>query len=81
MKKILSLILVIALVAGIAVTGTMAYLTDRDNETNVFTVGDVDIELSESKSSFIHTLSKGFLYAAVFAPYTVDVTPSFSYVM
>lgn len=45
MKKILSMVLVLVLVAGIAVSGTMAYLTDRDNATNVFTVGDVDIEL------------------------------------
>lgn len=45
MKKILSLILVIVLAAGVAVTGTMAYLTDRDDETNVYTVGDVKIEL------------------------------------
>ena len=47
MKKIISTILVLALVAGISIAGTVAYLTDRDSKANVFTVGDVDITLNE----------------------------------
>jgi|GEM_PF-1434150 len=35
------------LVAAMAIGGTVAYLTDRDNATNTFTVGDVSIELNE----------------------------------
>lgn len=35
------------LVAAMAIGGTVAYLTDRDNATNIFTLGNVDIELSE----------------------------------
>ncbi len=48
-KKILALCLVIAL-AVTAVTGvTLAYFTDTDAADNVFTIGNVDIELTEPK--------------------------------
>ncbi|MBQ4075399.1 MAG: hypothetical protein IJD39_09390 [Clostridia bacterium] len=42
-------ILVAALVMSVAMatSGTLAYLTDRDSEVNVFTFGNVDIELNE----------------------------------
>lgn len=45
-KKVLSIFLVVALVA-IAAVGTLAYFTDEDDATNTFTVGNVDIELTE----------------------------------
>ena len=48
MKKIISLVLVIALCCTISIGLTVAYLTDRDSKANVFTVGDVDIKLDES---------------------------------
>ncbi len=47
MKKIISLLLVIALTAALSIAGTLAYLTDKDSEVNVFTVGEVDIEVQE----------------------------------
>ena len=47
MKKILSIALVVVLLAGIAVSGTMAYLTDTDSAVNVMTLGNVKIEQSE----------------------------------
>lgn len=47
MKKIISLLLVVSLTAAIAIGGTLAYLTDRDSEANVFTVGNVEIDLNE----------------------------------
>lgn len=34
-------------VAALAIGGTLAYLTDRENATNTFTVGNVDIQLNE----------------------------------
>lgn len=46
-KKILALVLCLVLAIG-AVSGTLAYLTDRDSEVNTFTVGDVKIELDET---------------------------------
>ena len=46
-KKIIAWLLVVVLTAGAAIGGTLAYLTDRDSEANVFTVGDVDITLDE----------------------------------
>lgn len=42
-------ILVMALLLSVAMatTGTLAYLTDRDSEANVFTIGNVEIDLNE----------------------------------
>lgn len=46
-KKIISLCLVAAL-AVVAIAGTsLAYFTDKDEKTNTFTLGNVDIELTE----------------------------------
>lgn len=46
-KKILTLGLVIALSATAAIGGTLAYFTDTADATNTFTVGNVEIELTE----------------------------------
>lgn len=46
-KKIISLVCVCALVLTV-IGGTLAYLTDRDKAENVFSVGSVDITLSET---------------------------------
>ena len=45
-KKILSIALVVAMIAIIA-AGSFAYFTDKDAQTNTFTVGDVKIDLFE----------------------------------
>jgi len=47
MKKALMMVLSLVLVVALTIGGTLAYLTDRDSKTNVFTVGDVRIELNE----------------------------------
>ena len=43
------LLLIVSLVLALTMSldGTLAYLTDRDSETNTFTMGKVDIELKE----------------------------------
>lgn len=46
-KKILVLALTIAMVAILAVGGSLAYLTDTKSATNTFTVGNVEIDLIE----------------------------------
>lgn len=46
-KKIVALCLAGCLAATAVIGGTMAYFTDTDAETNVFTVGNVDIDLTE----------------------------------
>ena len=48
-KKLVSLCLVLALAITAAIGGTMAYFTDTDEATNTFTVGNVDIDLTEPK--------------------------------
>lgn len=46
-KKIISICLVVCLLA-VAVAGTFAYFTDTDEAENVFTLGNVDIEIDEN---------------------------------
>ena len=46
-KKIVSLCLVVALAATAVISGTLAYFTDNDAKTNVFTVGNVNIHIDE----------------------------------
>lgn len=46
-KKILTLCLVVALAATAVIGGTLAYFTDTDTETNVFTAGDIEIDIEE----------------------------------
>ncbi len=46
-RKIIALCLIVAML-GVAVVGsTLAYFTDSEQATNVFTVGNIDIELDE----------------------------------
>ncbi len=45
-KKILSIALVVAMIAVVA-AGSLAYFTDNDSAENVFTVGNVSIDLTE----------------------------------
>ena len=47
MKKAISWLLVIAMTAALAVGGTLAYLTDTDEDVNVMTVGKVKIDQLE----------------------------------
>lgn len=47
-KKTIALLLVMMMVFGITVGGTIAYLTDTDEVVNTFTVGNVQIKLDEA---------------------------------
>ncbi len=47
-KKIIALCLTVCLAAVAVVGGTLAYFTDTDEATNVFTTGKVDIALEEN---------------------------------
>ena len=47
-KKSLITIISVTLILVVAIAGTLAWLTDRDAVTNVFTVGDIEIELDET---------------------------------
>ena len=48
-KKLLALVLVVALAATAVIGGTLAYFTDTDEAVNTFTVGGVKIELIEQQ--------------------------------
>lgn len=48
MRKILAMVMALALTAALAVGGTLAYLTSQDSVTNTFTVGKVNITLDEA---------------------------------
>ena len=55
MKKILAWMLVVALTAAIAVGGTLAYLTDTDEDVNVMTLGNVKIDQLEYERVDVET--------------------------
>ena len=55
-KKILTIALCVALVAALVVGASIAYFTDTKEATNVFTIGNVKIELLESK---LHRVNAG----------------------
>lgn len=46
-KKLTAAALVVALLAVMVIGGSLAYFTDTDDATNTFTVGNVDIKLTE----------------------------------
>ena len=46
-KKILSFVLVAVITAGVAISGTVAYLQSDDSDVNVMTMGNVYIEQHE----------------------------------
>jgi len=48
-KKVLALVLCVALLAVAIASGTLAYFTDTDSKTNVLAVGDVSAVLHESR--------------------------------
>ena len=58
-KKIVTLCLVAALAATAVVGGTLAYFTDTDTADNVFTTGNVDIDLVETFDETNATLMPG----------------------
>lgn len=46
-RKIILLAAALVMVAVLGIGGTLAYFTDEDTKTNVFTVGNVDIHIDE----------------------------------
>ena len=70
MKKILSIALVVVLLAGIAVSGTMAYLQDTDSDVNVMTLGNVDIEQIEEQLAADGASKEPFVQGKDFYPGT-----------
>ena len=52
-KKTIALVLALVLIVGAAIGGTVAYLTDKSAAvTNTFTIGKVDIDLTETTSDY-----------------------------
>ena len=49
MKKKLMAVLSMGLIAVTIISGTVAYLTDTDEDVNVMTLGNVDIEQNEEE--------------------------------
>ncbi|MGN0745867.1 MAG: SipW-dependent-type signal peptide-containing protein [Aristaeellaceae bacterium] len=64
-RKIVLLATALCMIAILAVGGTLAYFTDTAEVTNVFTTGDVDIDLTEDswKPEDDHILMPGHLFA------------------
>lgn len=69
-KKIVSVGVTVALAAVAFGGATLAYFTDADEKTNVFTVGNVKIDLVEEFAANTDTDGDGELDAAILAPGT-----------
>ena len=76
MKKKLTTVLAIVLVVALSVAGTYAYLTDKTATiTNTFTVGNVDIDLTETWNTDTNKDGKADAWQAQLIPgkeYTKD---------
>ena len=46
-KKLLTMVLALVLIGAVGIGATLAYFTDKEEATNVVTMGHVDIELTE----------------------------------
>lgn len=67
-KKLLAIGLAVAVLAVTIVGMSIAYFTDTDNETNTFTVGNVQIDLIEKQRNDNHTDLEDFEDGKVLMP-------------
>ena len=65
MKKFATMAICFVLIACMVAGGSLAYLTDRDSEANVFTVGDVRIDLTED-------FEKGATFFVLYRLYIIE---------
>ena len=77
-RKLGALIATIALIAAIAIGGTLAYFTDKDENTNVVKMGHVDITLTETSNSDKATVidEKGITFENVLPGDTLSKVPT-----
>ena len=77
-RKLGALIATIALIAAIAIGGTLAYFTDKDENTNVVKMGHVDITLTETTDSGKATTigAKGITFENVLPGDTLSKVPT-----
>ena len=73
MKKILTLVAALSLVASLAVGGSIAYLQDTDQAVNVMTLGNVYIEQIEQERAEDGTL-QDFTQAKPLLPSAINTT-------
>ena len=67
-RKVLALVLVVALAATAIIGGTLAYFTDTDEATNTFTAGGVTIDLIEQQVNEAGTALEDFEQNQVLMP-------------
>ena len=67
-KKLLALVLVVALAATAVIGGTLAYFTDTDSAVNTFTVGGVSIDLIEQQRNADRSALEPFSNGHVLMP-------------
>lgn len=77
-RKFGALIATIALIAAIAIGGTLAYFTDKDENTNVVKMGHVDITLTETSNRDKDTVidEKGITFENVLPGDTLSKVPT-----
>ena len=73
-KKLLALLLVVALAVTSVITGTLAYQIDEEADVNVMTLGDVDIKQDEYNADGSEFTQDKDLYPGVYVDKVVEVT-------
>ena len=75
-KKFVGLLVAVGLIAAVGIGSTLAYFTSKDNVQNVFTLGKVDISLSESsKDDEAERIEQGFKFVDVLPGQTISKEP------
>ncbi len=59
-KKLMAVALVVAMLSVVVISGSLAYFTDTDKETNTFTVGNVAIDLHEANDAETPAVDKDY---------------------
>ena len=61
-KKIITVCLLLSIISALAIGGTLAYFTDNETKENVFVMGEVDIELTETEWTAPDKVYPGIAY-------------------
>ena len=76
-KKFVGLLVAVGLIAAVGIGSTLAYFTSKDNVTNVFTLGNVDITLAEtSDEEDAEQIEQGFKFVDVLPGQTISKKPN-----
>jgi len=77
-KKLITMLVAVSLIAVVGVGATLAYFTDTEDVSNVVTMGNVNIALTEGNARDESITSEGMEFGDVLPGQTVDKNPTIS---